>query len=370
MRTAMLNTAPGSAPIIAVLDYPLKAALKTHRQVITSMILVLAAALIAGVFGAVLIARGVSRPIEALAASARRIAKGDYSAPPAPTPRGEIGELASALGNMTDAIAEREAALRRTVGALEVARDEAVRANSAKSQFLANMSHELRTPLNAILGFSDMMTNEVMGPIGNPRYASYLRDIHDSGKHLLDLVEEMLDLARAEVGSLSIDSQSLRVGEIVAACAAAFSDRAAKAGVVLSGPADPASWPSLKGDEKKLTQAIANLIDNAIKFTPSGGHVLISGETLQEAFVIRVRDTGIGMSPDAIDVVVKPFQRQAGAFDGKYQGAGLGLPFAKAIVELHGGRLDLTSAIGAGTTVSVVLPLAAASASQRMTSAA
>ena len=366
----MLNVAPESPPIIAVLDYPLKTALHTFRDVIVSMLLVLAGALILGLLGTILISRSVSRPIEALAATARRIALGDYT-PVAPIKKGgEIGALSSDLGNMARAIAEREMELKRTLLDVEVARDSAVRANNAKSQFLANISHELRTPLNAILGFSEMMTSEVMGPIGNGRYATYVADIHKSGRHLLGLVEEMLDLARVEAGTIQIGAEDVELSDAINASLTMLDPVARKAGVELIVNCDPMRWPTLAGDRQKLTQAISNLIHNAIKFTPSGGRVTIEGEVAEDLISLRVIDTGIGIREDDIPIIIKPFQRLASAFEGKYQGAGLGLPFAKAVVELHGGTLAIASAVGVGTTVRITLPLPGKSLGDVMTTAA
>ena len=365
-----LKTAPESAPIVAAFDYPLKAVLHTFREVILSMLFVLAGALVLGLLGAMVIARSVSSPIETLAATARRIAQGDYSPVPPIKEGGEIGALSSDLGNMANAIAERESDLRRTLVEVEVARDAAVRANNAKSQFLANMSHELRTPLNAILGFSEIITREILGPLGNERYMGYVRDIHNSGRHLLGLVEEMLDLARVEAGTLDIALEPLELADAIDASLTMLETPARKAEVTLTVEGSPRQWPKLAGDRRKLTQAISNLIHNAIKFTPAGGSVRVSGEVAGGSLKLRVADTGIGMRAEDIPIVVKPFQRLASAFDGKYQGAGLGLPFAKAVIELHGGQLHIESALGAGTTITIELPLAPDARSRAITSAA
>jgi signal transduction histidine kinase len=198
--------------VIAVLDYPLEQALSAYRAVITPMLFVLAGALLVALVGAMLIAHGVSRPLEALATAARRIAQGDYSLFPESRRGDEIGELSTALNNMTQSIAEREAALKGAVASLELARNEAVKANEAKSQFLSNMSHELRTPLNAVIGFSEMIFHQLLGPIGVARYAEYARHVFDSGRHLLVQVEEMLDLSEAESGKLVLKRGLVKPG--------------------------------------------------------------------------------------------------------------------------------------------------------------
>ncbi len=231
-------------------------------------------------------------------------------------------------------------------------------ANRAKSMFLANMSHELRTPLNAIIGFGEMMHREIMGPIGVPAYKEYAQHIHESGMHLLALVEEMLDLAKVEAGKLQIDRVRTQPGALFAESLMMLRSTAnsAKVEVVVDG--DPTNWPALEGDPVKLKQVFVNLVGNAIKFTPAGGRVTVSSEADEAALRIRIQDTGIGIRAQDIPLVLQPFYRVNSVLDGKHQGAGLGLPFAKSVVELHGGTLDIYSELGTGTTVTVTLPVA------------
>ena len=355
---ARLTTAEASRPIVAIIDYPLDEALSTYRAVITPMLLVLGAALVAALLGAMTIAHGVSRPLEALATTARRIAKGDYTPPPAIARRDEIGELSNALANMTHSIAEREMALKGAVASFELARNEAVKASEAKSQFLSNMSHELRTPLNAIIGFSEMIHRQILGPIGVPRYLEYARDVYDSGIHLLVQVGEMLDLSDAESGKLSLTQRHLRPGGILAASLESLTPIAAKANVGLNVAGDFTAWPAINGDAAKLQQSLTNLIHNAIKFTPAHGTVTVNGMCTGKMLNITISDTGIGIKPEDLPLVVLPFHRRKPAFEAAHQGAGLGLPFAKTIVELHGGTLAIQSTQGVGTTVTIGLPLA------------
>jgi len=357
--TARLATSEASAPVIAILDYPLEEALSPYRAVIVPMLVVLGGALLIALTVAMMIAHGVSQPLEALAATARRIAKGDYSTLPAVSRRDEIGELSSALGNMTRSIADRENALRDAIGSLEQARNDAVKANEAKSQFLSNMSHELRTPLNAILGFSEVLHKQMMGPLGGSRYIEYARHIYDSGSHLLVQVEEMLDLSQAADGRLLISRRHLKPSGLLSASVETLEPVAAKAGVRLNVAGDISAWPAIDADGAKLQQSLTNIIHNAIKFTLSGGTVTISGEKSGATLKIIISDTGIGIRPEELDLVVRPFHRQRPAYDSRYQGVGLGLPFAKTIIELHGGRLAINSVQGSGTTVIIELPVAA-----------
>jgi signal transduction histidine kinase len=368
--TARLDTVAESQPIIAILDYPLDQALATYRAVVTPMLIVLALALVAALAGAMLIARGVSRPLEALASAARRIAAGDYSFTPELSRRDEIGQLSAALSNMAQSIAERETALVGAVNSLEVARNEAVRASEAKSQFLSNMSHELRTPLNAIIGFSEMIKQQMLGPVGLPRYVEYAENIHQSGNHLLGQVQEMLDLAETSAGRMSIARERFSPGPLLRAALETLSPVAARAGVRVDVRDDLTKWPAVEGDSGKLQQGFKNLLHNAIKFTPEGGVVTVSGETARDQLTIRISDTGIGMPVEDIPLVVLPFHRRKRAFDGTHQGAGTGLPFAKAILDLHGGGLEIESAPGKGTTVIITLPLAAETGPQSIGRAA
>ncbi len=357
--TAPLETAAGSAPVILIADYSLEEALAVYRAVITAMLVALVLALLAALAGAILIVRDVSRPLETLAVFARRIAAGDYTPPPPLKRRDEVAHLADALTNMTRSIAEREAALTGAVESMDITRREAERANEAKSQFLTNMSHELRTPLNAITGFSEMLEQQVLGPLGMPRYVEYARDIHKSGQYLLSLVERMLDLAGAESGKLAIVHDSISPGILLREGVILLRPFAEKSGVRISLPSEAERWPQIAGDAPRLRQAFINLIDNAIKFSAAGSEVAITGSVNHGHLIVSIADHGIGIDPDMISVVVRPFHRLRSALDGRNQGAGVGLPFAKAIVELHGGTLAIHSTPGLGTTVCIELPLAA-----------
>jgi signal transduction histidine kinase len=357
--TAPLKTAMHSAPIFAILDYPLDEMLAPYRAVAVPLLFVSLGVLALALLGAMLMVRSFSRPLEMLAGAARRIAAGDYTPPARLKQRDEIGHLGDALINMTRSIAEREAALTSAIGALEVARSAAVRANEAKSQFLANMSHELRTPLNAIVGFSEMLHGEVLGPISNKRYIEYAHDICNSGQHLLSLVATMLDLADFESGNMNLDKKRISLAELAQNCVTVIRPFAEKSGVELVVDGDLAHLPEIDGDSVKLGQAITGILHNAVKFTPAGGeiHIRVGGSDAQVK--LRIEDSGIGMREEDISVVLKPFHRLRSALDGQHQGTGLGLPFAKAIIDQHGGVLNIESEFGHGTAVEIALPLIA-----------
>ena len=355
-----LGTASASAPIVAILGYPMNEALAPFRSLVWPMLIALVVALLVALTGAVVIVRSVSRPLEALASSARRIAAGDYRAPVEIAQKDELGQLSVALIAMTESISEREDALTSAIGVAEHARGDAERANLAKSQFLANMSHELRTPLNAILGFGEMLEHQVLGPIGLPRYAEYARDICTSARHLLGLLSRMLDLAEAESGRLELLRESFAPRGLLKQAAALAERMAQRAQVALVIREDVDASIRIVGDQPKLRQAVAGLVHNAIKFTPAAGRVTISSRVDSGWIVVRIEDTGVGMSEEDIAVVTKPFHRLRSALDGLHQGAGLGLPFAKAVVELHGGTLTIESAQARGTKISIRLPFEAA----------
>ena len=354
---APLKTISDSAPIVLIADYPLDDALAVYRAVITAMLIALVLALLATLAVTMAVVRGVSQPLETLAAAARRIAVGDYTPPPRFTRRDEVGHLADAFDNMTRSIAEREAALTGAVESMDITRREAERANEAKSQFLTNMSHELRTPLNAIVGFGELLEQQVFGPLGVPRYIDYARDICESGRYLLTLVERMIDLAGAASGKLVIARDSILPGVLLRESVTLLHSFAEKSGVRISMPQDLKVWPNIVGDAPRLRQAFINLIHNAIKFSPGGGEVAITGTVEGFHLILRIADHGIGIEAKLLPTVVRPFNRLRSALDGQHQGAGIGLPFAKMIIELHGGSLAIESAPGTGTTVCIELPL-------------
>jgi signal transduction histidine kinase len=355
---APLRTDEASAPVAAIIDFPLSEALAAYRGLITPMLLMLGAALIVAAGGATLIVRRVSRPLESLAAAAQRIAAGDYSHALLPSSgHDEIGRLTESIADMTGAIADREAALTGAMEAAEIARVEAVKANEVKSQFLANMSHELRTPLNAIVGFSQMLEQQVLGPLGNPRYVQYARDIQGSGEHLRDLFERMLDLAQAESHNLSISREPLLVGMLLREAAEMHRAFARRANIELV-LAPAAEGIRIDGDAQKLRQSFSNVIQNAIKFTPARGKVTIAARAQRERVAIRISDTGVGIRPEHLQSVLKPFHRLRSALDGQHQGAGLGLAYARAIAEMHGGTVAVASTPGQGTVVTIELPIA------------
>jgi signal transduction histidine kinase len=227
----------------------------------------------------------------------------------------------------------------------------------AKSHFVATVSHELRTPLNAILGFSEIIKAQVFGPLGSPRYLEYAGDIHTSGRHLLDVVNDILTFAQAEANKLTIIAEPVDTADLVKRTLRMLTPQAATMKLTLTAEVAD-DLPPVLGDPMRLFQALVNLVANAIKFTPEHGQVTIMAEHRNDTIVVRVRDTGIGMAPEDIPKAMVPFGQVDSGHARRYEGTGLGLPLVKHFIELHGGTFTLDSVLGNGTEATVVLPVA------------
>jgi PAS domain S-box-containing protein len=246
--------------------------------------------------------------------------------------------------------------LKRAEVALVTAKDEAQTANRAKTEFLANMSHELRTPLNSVLGFSEILSSEIFGALGDPRYREYAEAIHQAGSHLLEVIGDILDISRIEAGETTIEATDLEVGPAVRECIAMLEQRAKTAEVTVAFDG-PAGRHRLHADPRHFRQVIINLLANAIKFTPQGGHVAVSAR-IEDAghWRIDVEDNGIGIDSADLPRIVEPFVQVAHADSRGHGGTGLGLPICKSLMELHGGALKIASRTGEGTKVTLAFP--------------
>jgi PAS domain S-box-containing protein len=272
----------------------------------------------------------------------------EASLTPSINPETEAPEIVSVVRDVSERV--------RYETALRQAKEQADSANRAKSEFLSTMSHELRTPLNAVIGFSDLMRQETMGRIDHEKYRSYITDIHTSGMLLLNLINEILDLSKAEAGKLELNEETFDIGESVRAVARLMEPAIRRA--ELCAEIDiSSSLPLLRADERKTQQVLFNLLSNAIKFTPPGGHISVFARfDPQSGLSLGVRDTGIGIAPENLDRVFEPFVQVDSQLNRQHQGTGLGLAIVKAVMELHQGAVELKSIKGNGTEVTVIFP--------------
>ena len=282
-----------------------------------------------------------------------------------------VGLDISALKEHEEQLAGSEKKLKRLVTELDRSQSQAEmlamrlseqktkaeRASRSKSVFLANMSHELRTPLNAINGFSEMLINEVYGPLGDERYSGYAEDILRSGQHLLDMINDILDMAKIEAGKMSINTASIDPVEAVDAAVRMIRRRAADKSVDLDMQII-GKVPEIQGDHRAIKQMVLNLVSNSIKFTDTGGRIQVIVRSERDQVIVSVEDTGIGIPAEDLSRLAEPFE-QSNNDDGRNsQGTGLGLALTKSFAEMHGGRLLLESEVGKGTTVTFFLPIA------------
>jgi signal transduction histidine kinase len=279
------------------------------------------------------------RPIQRIDMRLAAIASGDFSGHVEVENRDELGALGANVNRMNDE-------LRRLYAELEAA-------SRHKSEFLANMSHELRTPLNAVIGFSQVLRDEMVGPV-NSKQAEYLEDITSSGNHLLSLINDVLDLSKVEAGQVELDVHPFSLREALERGVVMVRERATEDGVRVAFAADP-EVDVVDGDERRIKQVIFNLLSNAVKFTPAGGEVDVSATRVDGEVRVSVADTGPGIAPEDRERIFEEFQ-QTETGVGQREGTGLGLALSKRFVELHGGRIWLESELGSGSTFTFALP--------------
>ena len=281
------------------------------------------------------------RPVRQMDARFNEIAARDFGKQVIVPNRDELGELAMNLNRMS-------AELGRLYGEIEAA-------NQHKSEFLASMSHELRTPLNAIIGFSEVLLERLFGEM-NEKQAEYLKDIHASGKHLLTLINDILDLSKIEAGRMELEKSSFDLSTAVSDALTLVRERAQRHGVVLEQDVDPAIG-AIIADERKVKQILLNLLSNAVKFTPDGGRIEVTARPDGPNALVAVRDTGIGIAPVDQAAVFEEFRQVGGDYARRHEGTGLGLALTRKFVELHGGRIWLESEPGKGSTFTFTIPL-------------
>jgi signal transduction histidine kinase len=333
----------------------------------TIALLVSIAALAVSYLLAINLQNAISKPILSLAATARQVSiDKDYSVRAAPlgNPKEEFNNelviLTNSFNDMLTEIGARDQQLKKQNVDLERAKDLAESANRAKSQFLANISHELRTPLNAIIGFSSILMNQLFGPLGDQKYWEYAKDINESGAHLLDIINDILDLSKAEAGKLILNYEEVHIGKSINKCVTILTERAEKGKVTVTTDV-PKTLPALVADRLRFIQIMLNILSNAVKFTGEGGKVHVTARTQEtngeiSHIIFTVQDSGIGMSNEDIEKAFQSFGQVDSGLNRKYEGTGLGLPLTKKLMEIHYGSIGLESELGKGTLVTLTFP--------------
>jgi signal transduction histidine kinase len=287
------------------------------------------------------LSRSLIGPIQRIDTRLAAIAAGDFSKHVDVKNRDELGALAVNLNRMNDELGRLYEEL------------EAV--SRHKSEFLANMSHELRTPLNAIIGFSEVLQQQMFGEL-NEQQLGYVDDVLDAGRHLLSLINDILDLAKVEAGRMELDLAEVSLPDVLRSGLTMQGERAARGGIALGLRAHPDDIV-VQADERKLRQVVYNLLSNAVKFTPPGGRIDVSAEMSDGLIEVAVADTGSGIAPEDHDLIFEEFGQARGDSSDDHRGTGLGLPLSRKFIELHGGRLWVESRVGAGSTFRFTLPV-------------
>jgi signal transduction histidine kinase len=287
---------------------------------------------------AVILSRALTGPIRKMDTQLAAIGSGDFSGHVDVANRDELGALARNLNRMNDELG-------RLYRELESA-------SRHKSEFLANMSHELRTPLNAVIGFSEVLQDRLFGEL-NDKQAEYVADIHTSGRHLLALINDILDLSKIEAGRMELQLNSFALADVLQSSVDLMRERATRNGISLRLEVDPSAG-AIEADERKLKQVLFNLLSNAVKFTARGGHVNVTARSNGDEVIVSVHDDGVGIAPEDQARIFEEFE-QVGTAQ-RQEGTGLGLALSRRFVELHGGRLWVESAPGQGSTFTFNLP--------------
>jgi len=261
---------------------------------------------------------------------------------------GDVIALYGIMQDMTERIAYEKQ--------LMEAKDAAERAYAAKSQFLANMSHELRTPLNAIIGFSEMMKSQLLGPIGNEKYLDYIGGIHESGEHLLDLISDILDMSKIEAGKYDLDFEGVNMAKIISLALQMVESRAHESGIKLCAPDNLDENLKIIADRRGVLQILLNLLSNAVKFSKEGCEVRVECLPREDYLALKVIDNGIGIPPNKLQTITRPFEQASSQYTRDHEGSGLGLAITKELIEMHGGIMNIESVLGEGTSVTVRMP--------------
>lgn len=347
---ARLVVAENSVPIVAILEYPLAEITAVYREVIITILVLLAGGLVVALVGTVLISRNVSRPLEALVRAAERIARGEYGSVSKTERRDELGKLSNALQIMSSSISEREDAMNNTVALQDIAKTKAELASKTKSEFLAKMSHEIRTPMNGVIGMTNLMLKTRL----DSRQTNFLQTIKQSAHNLLGIIDDVLDFSKIEARKLVLQKQAFLLQSTVNDVVEMLKPLAEERNIKLSHAFTFVVPKVIVGDQGRVRQILLNLISNAIKFTPEGGvslEIALDRCDSDSALVhFEVRDTGNGISPEAQKRLFNAFEQADNTRTRRHGGTGLGLAISKELVGLMGGEIGVTSEIGKGST--------------------
>ncbi|MBV9172556.1 MAG: HAMP domain-containing protein [Chloroflexi bacterium] len=340
-------------------EQPLQEAFAPLYASIVRTAVLLVAGLVVAVAASLFVADRMVTPIRALRAGATRIGQGDLNAQIEVHTGDELEALAASFNSMAAQLRESYRTLEQRVEArtreLEDAMTQIEAANHHKSEFLASMSHELRTPLNAIIGFSDALAEQFFGPL-NAKQARYVQHISSSGRYLLALINDILDLSKIEAGRMELEVQRFSLAEALETGLTMVRERAVRHGITLNAVIDPAVG-TIDGDERKVKQVVYNLLSNAVKFTPDGGRIDVTAQRINECVEVAVRDTGVGIPLEDQARIFDAFQQGDSGATHTQEGTGLGLTLSRQFVELHGGRLWVESTLGEGSTFRFTLPI-------------
>jgi signal transduction histidine kinase len=337
-----------------LVEMPLVEALEPIYVSLVRTALLLLLGLVLSVVASVFLARRMVSPIRALQQGAAEIGAGKLDQRIEVHTGDELEALSEQFNKMAAELKASYAGLERKI---EERTRELEIANKHKSEFLANMSHELRTPLNAIIGFSEVLGERMFGEL-NDKQADYVKDIHESGKHLLSLINDILDLSKIEAGRMELDLSEFHLPSALENAITLVRERALTHGIVLKLRLDP-RLDKVRADERKFKQIVLNLLSNAVKFTPDGGRVEVDARINGGTAEVAVKDTGVGIAPEDQDTVFEEFRQVGRDYTTKHEGTGLGLALTRRFVELHGGNIRLESALGKGSTFTFTLPLIA-----------
>jgi signal transduction histidine kinase len=344
-------TPTGLSAWTVVIEQPANVVTAPLKRSLLEALGILVGALILSFFVSLWYARRLSYPILALEAGAAAFERGNFSKRVHLQTGDEIERLGERFNAMAEQLQEYTGSLERKVAEKTY---ELEKANRHKSEFLANMSHELRTPLNAVIGFSEVLKERMFGDL-NDKQLEYVRDIYASGQHLLSLINDILDLTKVEAGQMSLDIHEFDIPAALKNCATLIRERAVRNRLKLECVVDASvsRWPA---DERKLKQVVINLLTNAVKFTPPGGTITLHAMVEKDWLVVSVRDTGIGIAPEHVEVIFQAFQQVRPPSGAKHEGTGLGLALSRRLVGLHHGTLAVESAPGLGSTFTARFP--------------